>query len=165
MGGAARTAHCSSASASSSSWNSYSAPASKLVGIGALASFTARSCAAAFTAATSASAGTSSGAQQPGRPKNVAVPITVAWPTVTWNLARVRHAALKNRIARTATSAHVTECMWPGVHAMPRSSAFASSCVTHTPRRSPCVAVLTGFLNICIDFTFRLCLSSGNSTS
>ena len=51
--------------------------------------------------------------------------------------------------AHTAMSALVTEVMCPGVQAIPRSSILASSCVTQTPRRSPCVASETGFLNIC----------------
>mmetsp|Transcript_27766 Transcript_27766/g.88266 ORF Transcript_27766/g.88266 Transcript_27766/m.88266 type:complete len:203 (+) Transcript_27766:942-1550(+) len=48
---------------------------------------------------------------------------------------------------------------------MPRSRAFASSWVTQTPRRSPCVADWTGLRNICIDLILRVCLSSGNSIS
>ena len=43
--------------------------------------------------------------------------------------------------------------------------ALASSCVTHTPARSPCVICFTGCLNICIDLTLRVVLSSGNSIS
>ena len=72
---------------------------------------------------------------------------------------------MKNRIWRTETRAAEMRVTCPCVHAMPRSSAFESSCVTHTPTRSPCVALLTGFLNICIDLILRVCLSSGKSIS
>eukprot|EP00966_Prymnesium_polylepis_P218450 5056354-Prymnesium_polylepis.1 len=41
---------------------------------------------------------------------------------VTWNLARVLHAALKKRICRTDMSACDTSTTWPAEHAMPRSS-------------------------------------------
>ena len=66
-------------------------------------------------------------ASRSGGPKKVALPITVMWPTVMWNLARVAHRARKKRIWRTATKTLSTVTMWPAEHAMPRSSAFASS--------------------------------------
>ena len=46
-----------------------------------------------------------------GGPKKVAVPMTVVWPTVKWNLEPVLHAALKKRIWRTLMIAVEMKCM------------------------------------------------------
>mmetsp|Transcript_10308 Transcript_10308/g.21873 ORF Transcript_10308/g.21873 Transcript_10308/m.21873 type:complete len:306 (+) Transcript_10308:467-1384(+) len=155
------TAHCSAAPASSSSRYSYSAAVSKASASGCRASCSARIACAVLRALSSATSASGSAAA----PKKVATPITVVCPTVIWNLLFVLQVDLKNRMCLTAISTQSMVWMYPGVQAMPRSSAFASSWVTHTPRRSPCVALLTGFLNICIDLILRSCFSSGNSIS
>mmetsp|Transcript_13379 Transcript_13379/g.34077 ORF Transcript_13379/g.34077 Transcript_13379/m.34077 type:complete len:247 (+) Transcript_13379:803-1543(+) len=66
-------------------------------------------------------------------------------------------------MGRTATMPADHDFIEPGAHAIPRSSLSASSCVTHTPTRSPWPALLTDFLNIWMLFTLRSTLSSGNS--
>ena len=38
-------------------------------------------------------------------PKNVAVAMTVVWPTVTWNLALLRHLPVYHWILRTSATA------------------------------------------------------------
>mmetsp|Transcript_23189 Transcript_23189/g.78964 ORF Transcript_23189/g.78964 Transcript_23189/m.78964 type:complete len:381 (+) Transcript_23189:820-1962(+) len=83
---------------------------------------------------------------------------------VTWNLDLDRMSCLKKRIRSHATTHPPKVGTDPGSHTSPLSSALASSCVTHTPRRSPLTAVRTGRLNICMLFTLRSTFRAGNST-
>ncbi len=52
---------------------------------------------------------------------------------------------------------------WPGVHTRHLSTCLGSNCVTHIPTLSPCIAVVTGSWNICIDLTFLLTFKVGIS--
>mmetsp|Transcript_4868 Transcript_4868/g.11926 ORF Transcript_4868/g.11926 Transcript_4868/m.11926 type:complete len:328 (+) Transcript_4868:172-1155(+) len=90
--------------------------------------------------------------------------MTVAWPTLTWNLDLPGTLPAKKRIFSTRAMPALKVGTEPGLHTSPRSTSAASSCVTHTPTRSPCTALFTGRLNICMLRTCLVSRSVGSST-
>mmetsp|Transcript_2892 Transcript_2892/g.10145 ORF Transcript_2892/g.10145 Transcript_2892/m.10145 type:complete len:256 (-) Transcript_2892:519-1286(-) len=98
------------------------------------------------------------------RPKNSATPMTVACPTVTWNLDLVAQGNLKNLIFSTATIAALTTRTVLGAATRPRSMEEAWNCLTRMPMRSPFEADCTGSRNIWMDLTCFVTPVPGIST-
>lgn len=81
-----------------------------------------------------------------------------------WNFDFECTGSVKNLIFLTIARTVSHDCIELGVQASPRSIKVASSCATHMPTLSPYLAIQTGFLNICMDFTFFSTFKLGIST-
>ncbi len=94
-----------------------------------------------------------------GQLKSVTSPIAVAWPIEMWYLLLDLTSPAKygTRLKITIATSLVLTVL--GAAAIPRSISSESSYATHMPARSPCLIMVTGFLNIYIDLTFLSCLS------